>query len=152
MENIEAAAGSWRAAGQTVVFTNGCFDLLHPGHVRYLNEAAGQGDLLVVGVNSDESVAELKGPGRPILTLDERTEVLLALRSVYAVVPFADKTPLELIRLVRPHVLVKGGDWAVDEIVGREVVEANGGSVLSLHFHAGTSTTDIIRRIRSITP
>ena len=152
MENIQIAAASWRAAGLTIVFTNGCFDLLHPGHVRYLNEAAGQGDLLVVGINMDESVAELKGPGRPILTLEERTEVLLALRSVYAVVPFADETPLELIRLVRPHVLVKGGDWAVEEIVGREVVEAEGGTVLSLHFYAGISTTDIIHRIRSSTP
>ncbi|MGD8353817.1 MAG: D-glycero-beta-D-manno-heptose 1-phosphate adenylyltransferase [Pseudomonadota bacterium] len=147
--NIQAAAESWRAEGLTIVFTNGCFDLLHPGHVRYLNEAAGHGDVLVVGINTDESVANLKGPGRPILTLEERSEVLLALRSVCAVVPFADPTPLELIRRVRPHVLVKGGDWAVDKIVGREIVQADGGTVLSLPFHPGTSTTEILRRIRN---
>jgi len=152
MENIRMASASWRAAGQTIVFTNGCFDLLHPGHVRYLEEAAAHGDLLVVGINTDDSVAVIKGPGRPILTLEERSEVLLALRSVHAVVPFAEETPLELIRRVRPHVLVKGGDWAMEEIVGREVVEADGGTVHSLPFHAGTSTTDIIRRIRNNTP
>lgn len=148
MDSIVEAAAAWRRAGWTVVFTNGCFDLIHPGHVRYLRQASDLGDLLVVGVNTDESVTALKGAGRPILNLDERCEVLLALRSVQAVVPFADETPLELIRRVRPDVLVKGGDWAVDQIVGREIVEADGGKVLSLPFHPGTSTTEIIRRIR----
>lgn len=148
MDSIGDAAAAWRRSGWTVVFTNGCFDLIHPGHVRYLRQASDLGDLLVVGVNTDESVTALKGAGRPILNLDERCEVLLALRSVQAVVPFADETPLELIRRVRPDVLVKGGDWAVDQIVGREIVEADGGKVLSLPFHPGTSTTEIIRRIR----
>lgn len=148
MDSIGEAAAAWRRSGWTVVFTNGCFDLIHPGHVRYLRQASDLGDLLVVGVNTDESVTALKGAGRPILNLDERCEVLLALRSVQAVVPFADETPLELIRRVRPDVLVKGGDWAVDQIVGREIVEADGGKVLSLPFHPGTSTTEIIRRIR----
>lgn len=149
MDTIEEAAGAWRKAGSTIVFTNGCFDLIHPGHIRYLQQASELGDLLVVGVNTDESVTRLKGPGRPILKLEERCEVLLALRCVQAVVPFAEETPLELIRRVRPHVLVKGGDWAVDQIVGREVVQGDGGRVLSLPFHDGTSTTDIISRIRS---
>ena len=149
MKNIGQASDAWREAGLTIVFTNGCFDLLHPGHVRYLQEASKLGDILVLGINTDESVAKLKGPGRPVLGLDERSEVLLALRSVHAVVPFAEDTPLELIRKVRPHVLVKGGDWEVDRIVGRDIVQADGGKVLSLPFHPGTSTTEIIRRIRS---
>jgi rfaE bifunctional protein nucleotidyltransferase chain/domain len=149
MDSIGEASDAWREAGLTIVFTNGCFDLLHPGHIRYLQEASGYGDLLVIGINTDSSVTRLKGPGRPILKLDERSEVLLALRCVHAVVPFAEDTPLELVRRVRPHVLVKGGDWAVEKIVGREIVQAEGGKVLSLPFHPGTSTTEIIRRIRS---
>jgi D-beta-D-heptose 7-phosphate kinase/D-beta-D-heptose 1-phosphate adenosyltransferase len=150
MGTIGEASGAWREEGLTIVFTNGCFDLIHPGHIRYLQQASEQGDLLVVGVNTDRSVATLKGPGRPILNLQERCEVLSALRSVHAVVPFDEETPLELIRQVRPHVLVKGGDWAVEEIVGRQVVQADGGKVLSLPFHTGISTTEIIRRIRAI--
>ncbi len=148
MDTIGEASDAWREAGYSIVFTNGCFDLIHPGHVRYLQQARDQGDLLVLGINTDESVSRLKGPGRPILSLEERSEVLLALRCVHAIVPFAEETPLELIRRVRPHILVKGGDWAVEEIVGRDVVQANGGIVLSLPFHPGTSTTEIIRRIR----
>ena len=149
MDTIGKASDAWREAGYSIVFTNGCFDLIHPGHIRYLQQARDQGDLLVLGVNTDESVSGLKGPGRPILNLEERSEVLLALRCVHAVVPFAEETPLELIRRVRPHILVKGGDWAVEEIVGRDIVLADGGTVLSLPFHSGISTTEIIRRIRS---
>ena len=149
MDTIGEASRAWRETGLAVVFTNGCFDLIHPGHIRYLREASEQGDLLIVGVNTDRSVTALKGPGRPILNLQERCEVLSALRSVHAVVPFDEETPLQLIRRVRPHVLVKGGDWAVEEIVGREIVQADGGKVLSLPFHAGTSTTDIIHKILS---
>ena len=149
MDTIEEASGAWRKAGLTIVFTNGCFDLIHPGHVRYLKQARDLGNLLVVGINTDESVTGLKGPGRPVLNLEERSEVLLALSSVHAVVAFAEETPYELIRRVRPNVLVKGGDWAVEEIVGREIVQADGGKVLSLPFHPGASTTDIIARIRS---
>jgi rfaE bifunctional protein nucleotidyltransferase chain/domain len=149
MDSIEETADAWHAAGKTIVFTNGCFDLVHPGHIRYLRQARELGDLLVLGLNTDGSVKRLKGPGRPILTLEERSEVLLALRYVHAVVPFAGDTPLDLIRKVRPHVLVKGGDWAAEDIVGREIVEGNGGRVLSLSFHAGISTSDIIDRIRS---
>ena len=149
MDTIGGAADAWRQAGLTIVFTNGCFDLLHSGHVRYLREASELGDLLVTGINTDRSVRDLKGAGRPILALEERSEVLLALRSVHAVVPFDEETPLELIRRIRPHVLVKGGDWAVEDIVGGDVVQADGGRVLSLPYHAGTSTSEIIRRIRS---
>ncbi|MDF1536296.1 MAG: D-glycero-beta-D-manno-heptose 1-phosphate adenylyltransferase [bacterium] len=148
-DSIQAASARWRNEGLTIVFTNGCFDLIHPGHVRYLRDARQLGDLLVVGINTDGSVARIKGPGRPILDLGERSEVLLALRWVDAVVPFDDPTPLDLIERIRPHVLVKGGDWPVDKIVGREVVEAAGGKVLSLPFHEGASTSGIIDRIRS---
>ncbi len=148
-EEIGREAESWRAAGMKVVFTNGCFDLLHPGHVRYLAAARALGDLLVVGLNDDQSVRRLKGPSRPLLSLPERAEVLLALRSVDAVVPFSEPTPLPLIREVRPAVLVKGGDWAVADIVGREEVEGDGGQVLSLPFVDGVSTSELVRRIRS---
>lgn len=151
-ETIEEASRAWREAGLTIVFTNGCFDLIHPGHVRYLKQASELGNLLVLGLNTDSSVKRLKGPGRPILHLEERSEVLLALRYVHAVVPFGEDTPLELIRRVRPHVLVKGGDWKVEEIVGRDIVQADNGKVLSLPFHPGVSTTEIIERIRSAAP
>lgn len=144
---ISGAAEDWRAKGRKIVFTNGCFDLLHPGHTRYLKQARDLGDILVVGINSDQSVRRLKGPGRPILTEAERAEVLLALKWVDAVVPFSESNPLELIKLVIPHVLVKGGDWPVEDIIGREFVESHGGEVYSLPFHPGISTSDIIDRI-----
>lgn len=149
MESIRTASAKWRKDGLTIVFTNGCFDLIHPGHVRYLHDARELGDLLVIGINTDESVARLKGPTRPILNLEERSEILLALRWVDAVVPFDDPTPITLIEAILPHVLVKGGDWPVEQIVGREVVERSGGKVLSLPFHEGASTTGIVERIRS---
>ncbi len=148
MKTISEAAASWREAGLQIVFTNGCFDIIHPGHTRYLREARQLGDLLVVGINSDQSVTDLKGPGRPILGEDERTEVLLSLRSVDAVVPFSEPTPLDLIKAVKPHVLAKGGDWSVDKIVGREFVEKHGGTVVSLPFQKGLSTSELISRIQ----
>lgn len=148
MKTISEAAASWRGAGLQIVFTNGCFDIIHPGHTRYLREARQLGDLLVVGINSDQSVTDLKGPGRPILGEDERTEVLLSLRSVDAVVPFSEPTPLDLIKAVKPHVLAKGGDWSVDKIVGREFVEKHGGTVVSLPFQKGLSTSELISRIQ----
>jgi len=147
---IEKAAREWRQGGLVIVFTNGCFDLIHVGHVRYLKEARRMGDLLVVGVNSDESVRKLKGPDRPVMPLGERLEILLSLRWVDAVVPFDDPTPLELIRAIRPHILVKGGDWAPEKIAGREVLEEYGGRTVNVPFHEGNSTTGIIRRIRSL--
>jgi D-beta-D-heptose 7-phosphate kinase/D-beta-D-heptose 1-phosphate adenosyltransferase len=138
-----------RGAGKRVVFTNGCFDLLHPGHVRYLTQARALGDALIVALNSDRSVRALKGAGRPILNEQERAEVMAALTAVDYVTVFDEETPRELIADLLPDVLVKGGDWAVEQIVGREEVEAAGGSVLSLPFVEGASTTGIIERILS---
>ena len=136
-----------KRAGKKIVFTNGCFDLLHPGHIRYLQEARGLGDILVVGVNSDRSARELKGPQRPILTELERCQLLAGLESVSYVTVFDELTPLALIRLVLPHILVKGGDWGLTQIVGREEVEAYGGTVTSLPYETGQSSSGIIERI-----
>lgn len=130
-------------------FTNGCFDLIHPGHVQYLAEARALGDFLVVGLNSDASVARLKGPGRPLQDEAARAAILLGLRSVDAVVLFHEATPLELIRALQPDVLVKGGDYTPDTVVGREVVEARGGKLVLLPFLPGHSTSRIEQRIRS---
>ena len=149
VSTIERSAREWRAAGLTIVFTNGCFDLIHAGHVRYLKAARKMGDLLIVGVNSDQSVRDLKGPERPVVPLPERLEVLLSLRWVDAVVPFDEPTPVELIKAIRPHVLVKGGDWDPEKIAGREILETYGGKTVNVPFHKGVSTTEIIRRIRS---
>ena len=139
-----------RAEGRSLVFTNGCFDLLHPGHVRYLAEARSLGDALVVALNSDRSVRALKGEGRPILNEKERAEVVAALEAVDYVIVFDEETPRELIAELLPDVLVKGGDWPLDQIVGRREVEAAGGKVLSLPYVEGSSTTDIIERIKSL--
>lgn len=137
-----------RAAGRTIVFTNGVFDLLHPGHVRYLQAARALGDALVVGLNSDRSVRAIKGPERPITPESERAEIVGALACVDAVVVFDEETPHDLIAAVQPDVLVKGADWAADAIVGRDIVEARGGRVVRVPVEAGYSTTDIVRRIR----
>jgi rfaE bifunctional protein nucleotidyltransferase chain/domain len=136
-----------RREGKQLVFTNGCFDLLHPGHVRYLNQARALGDALVVALNSDRSVRALKGEGRPILTQHERAEVMAALEDVDYVTIFDEDTPRELIAVLLPDILVKGGDWSIEKIVGREEVEAAGGKVLSLPYVEGSSTTDIVERI-----
>lgn len=133
--------------GKRAVFTNGCFDLLHVGHLRYLEEARSLGDILVVGVNSDRSVQELKGPRRPILPLVERMEILSGLECVDYVTSFEEPTPLELITLLKPWVLVKGGDWSKETIVGREVVEGLGGKVVVLPFFEGNSTSNLIEAI-----
>ncbi|MFA5112659.1 MAG: D-glycero-beta-D-manno-heptose 1-phosphate adenylyltransferase [Desulfobaccales bacterium] len=136
--------------GNKVVFTNGCFDLLHPGHVAYLEEARSLGDALIVGVNTDASVTRLsKGPGRPLNPEADRVLVLAALACVDRVVLFAEDTPLALITLLQPDVLVKGGDYRLNQIVGREVVLARGGQVLALPFVPGYSTSALIDRIRS---
>lgn len=136
-----------RQAGKKVVFTNGCFDLLHPGHVRYLQQARALGDSLIVALNSDRSVRELKGEKRPILTEAERSEVMAALACVDFVTVFDEPTPREIISALLPDILVKGGDWGIDSIIGREEVEAAGGKVMSLAFVEGCSTTDVIDRI-----
>lgn len=139
-----------RGGGQHVVFTNGVFDLLHPGHVRYLQEARALGDLLIVGLNADPSVRRSKGPERPINSQDERAEVLASLACVDAVVIFDEDTPAEIIRLVQPDVLVKGADWAADAIVGRNTVEARGGRVVRIPVEQGYSTTTIVERIKKL--
>lgn len=137
-----------RAAGKFLVFTNGVFDLLHVGHVRYLAGARALGDALVVAINSDRTVRELKGEGRPIVSESERAEILAALRHVNYVIVFDDVSPRSLIAALLPDVLVKGGDYGLDEIHGREEVEAAGGKVVSLPFVAGASTSGIIERMR----
>lgn len=131
---------------KTIVFTNGCFDLLHIGHVRYLKEARKLGDYLVVGINSDASVKELKGPTRPIQNQDDRAEILSSLEAVSATVIFTESTPERLIKNIKPDILVKGGDWTVDQIVGGHFVQSYGGKVMSLQFVEGKSTTKIIEK------
>lgn len=137
-----------RAEEKRLVFTNGCFDILHVGHIRYLTEARKLGDALVVAINSDHAVRDLKGKGRPVMNAQERAEILAALRAVDYVTVFDDISPRALIALVLPDVLVKGGDYNLDEIHGREEVEAAGGSVMSLPFIEGASTSSIIERIK----
>ena len=142
--------GTLRAAGLTVVFTNGVFDLLHPGHVRYLQQARALGDALIVGVNSDRSVRTNKGPGRPITPEAERAEILAGLACVDAVVIFDAPTPHDVIAAIQPDVLVKGADWAENAIVGRDIVEARGGRVVRMTIEPGYSTTEIIEKIRKL--
>jgi D-beta-D-heptose 7-phosphate kinase/D-beta-D-heptose 1-phosphate adenosyltransferase len=137
-----------RAAGKKIVFTNGVFDLMHPGHLRYLRAARALGDALIVGVNSDRSTRTHKGPGRPITPEDERSEVLAALACVDGTVIFDEETPHDLIAALQPDVLVKGADWAEDAIVGRDIVEARGGRVVRMNIEPGYSTTRIVERIR----
>jgi D-beta-D-heptose 7-phosphate kinase/D-beta-D-heptose 1-phosphate adenosyltransferase len=139
-----------RASAKKLVFTNGCFDILHVGHVRYLASARTLGDALLVAINSDRSVRELKGAGRPIMNEEERAEMLAALGAVDYVTIFDDISPRSLIAKVLPDVLVKGGDYQLDEIHGREETEAAGGRVLSLPFIEGASTTSIVERIRLV--
>ena len=137
----------WRAAGERIVFTNGVFDQLHRGHVEYLEEARDLGDRLVVGLNTDASARRLKGPQRPIIPEGERAEVLAALECVDLVILFDEDTPGRLIGDVRPDVLAKGGDWALDEIVGRDFVESYGGRVERIRLREGLSTSNLVRRI-----
>jgi rfaE bifunctional protein nucleotidyltransferase chain/domain len=137
-----------RRLGKRIVFTNGVFDLFHPGHLRYLQAARGEGDALVVGLNSDRSVRAVKGTGRPITPEAERAEILAALACVDAVVMFDEETPAEIVRALQPDVLVKGADWPADKIVGRDTVEARGGRVVRIPVEAGHSTTAILERIR----
>ena len=152
MTRAEAAAFAEgaRRAGRRVVFTNGVFDLLHPGHIRYLQHARALGDLLIIGLNSDASVRRNKGPERPINNEEERAEILAALECVDAVTVFDEDTPADIITAIQPDILVKGADWAEDSIVGRETVEASGGSVVRVPIEQGYSTTEIIRRIRAL--
>jgi rfaE bifunctional protein nucleotidyltransferase chain/domain len=137
-----------KAGGGRVVFTNGVFDLLHPGHVRYLRQARTLGDALVVGVNTDRSVRVIKGESRPVTPESERAEILAALACVDVVVLFDEETPYELIKRIQPDVLVKGADWSEASMIGRDIVEARGGRVVRVPFEAGYSTTSIIEKIK----
>jgi D-beta-D-heptose 7-phosphate kinase/D-beta-D-heptose 1-phosphate adenosyltransferase len=148
-EDASALVQSERAAGRRVVFTNGVFDLLHPGHVRYLQQARALGDLLIVGINADESVRRYKGPDRPITSELERAEILAGLACVDAVVIFGEDTPAEIIRSLQPDILVKGADWPADQIVGRDTVEARGGRVVRVTVEPGHSTSALVERVRS---
>ncbi|MEM9803304.1 MAG: D-glycero-beta-D-manno-heptose 1-phosphate adenylyltransferase, partial [Planctomycetota bacterium] len=145
---VGSVVESWRRDGKRVVFTNGCFDVLHAGHVDYLRFARSRGDVLIVGVNDDASVARLKGPTRPVNGLEDRLTVLAALESVDAVVPFDEDTPKALVEQVSPDVLVKGEDYKDKPVVGREWVEAHGGQVVLAPLLAGRSTTGILERAR----
>jgi rfaE bifunctional protein nucleotidyltransferase chain/domain len=148
LEAAAARAAEWRAQGLRVVLTNGVFDLLHPGHVRYLEAARREGDVLIVAVISVRSTREVKGPGRPVTPEADRAEILASLASVDAVVIFDDPTPVRIVERLQPDVLVKGADWAPDQIVGRDTVEAGGGRVVRIPIAAGYSTTAILERIR----
>lgn len=139
-----------RRQGKRIVFTNGCFDLLHPGHIYTLTQAKALGDVLIVGINSDASVKHLKGERRPILSETERAVILSALEVVDYLTAFDEDTPLKLIELLQPDILVKGGDWSPDAVVGKEVVEKNGGRVVVIPYQEGFSTTDIIERILEV--
>lgn len=138
-----------KASGHSIVFTNGCFDIIHAGHVQYLEQAQQLGDILVVGLNSDASVRRLKGSSRPINSEENRALVLAALQSVDYVIIFEEDTPYELIEAIQPDVLVKGGDWKETEIVGSDIVKAKGGKVISLPFREGLSTTNMIEKMRT---
>ncbi len=146
MKELLAQLQNLRSQKKKIVFTNGCFDLLHVGHVRYLSEAKKLGDFLIIGVNSDDSVKRLKGPTRPIQNQQDRAEILKSLKSVDETVIFREDTPQNLIEQIKPDILVKGGDWSVDQIVGGHFVQSYGGQVCSLTFIDGKSTTKIIEK------
>jgi len=148
LEELVRERGAWRETGLRVAFTNGCFDLLHPGHLSLLEQARSTADRLIVAINSDASVRGLKGPGRPLVPEGERAETLLALEPVDRVVIYAEETPLAVIERLLPDVLVKGADWALDRIVGREEVEAAGGRVERVSLVPGRSTTALVERMR----
>lgn len=147
LDELVVIRQTFREAGRRVVFTNGCFDLLHRGHVAYLSDAKALGDVLMVGLNDDHSVRRLKGPKRPLMPLEDRAAILAALIMVDYVCPFSEDTPEAMLTRLRPDILVKGGDYTVDQVIGRCLVEEAGGRVMILPLHNGRSTTGIIERI-----
>lgn len=148
LEELVSVTQNLRQQGKRVVFTNGCFDLLHRGHVRYLDQAKALGDVLIVAINSDASVRALKGPDRPVMSHEERAELVTALAAVDYVFVFDEPDPEKGIRALEPDVLVKGGDWPLDQVVGREIVESRGGRVCTLPYVEGASSSQLLRRIR----
>jgi rfaE bifunctional protein nucleotidyltransferase chain/domain len=150
-EELVLKRAEWKRAGRTVVFTNGCYDILHPGHIRLLERSRSLGDVLILALNTDSSVQRLKGPSRPLISESERAEMALALQAVDAVTLFDEDTPRELIAAVLPDILIKGADWS-HFIAGREEVEASGGKVLALPLEPGYSTTNIVDQILQRTP
>jgi D-beta-D-heptose 7-phosphate kinase/D-beta-D-heptose 1-phosphate adenosyltransferase len=148
VDELSAMSAQARKAGRVVVFTNGCFDLVHRGHIHLLRQAKALGDILIVGLNSDVSVKTIKGPDRPIMPEADRIELIAALEMVDYVVVYSEPDPYHIIAAIKPNVLVKGGDWSADEIVGADVVEQNGGRVAVVPYLPGFSTTQIIERIR----
>jgi len=150
LDELAAIAAAARAKGQTVVFTNGCFDLLHCGHVHTLRQAKAAGDVLIVAVNSDRSVKSIKTPQRPILPETDRVELIAAMEMVDYVILFDEPDPYKLIAAIKPQVLAKGGDWSSDKIIGADIVEADGGRVVVIPYLKGFSTTEIIERIRNL--
>ena len=148
LEQLVAIRHDLERQGKRVVFTNGCFDLLHRGHVRYLDQAKGLGDVLIVALNSDSSVRTLKGPDRPVMSHEERAEVVAALATVDYVLIFEELDPERVIRALEPDVLVKGGDWPADQVIGREIVERRGGKVHTVPYVEGASSSELLRRIR----
>ncbi len=148
LQELIAIRKQLKKEGKKVVFTNGCFDLIHRGHVEYLKQSKERADVLVVGLNTDDSVRRLKGKGRPILPLEDRASVLAALEVVDYVSVFGEDTPLQMIKKILPDILVKGGDYTADQIVGKEVVEESGGQVLTVDLIAALSTTDIIQKTK----
>jgi len=150
LHEAERRVRQWRTQGKCIVFTNGCFDLLHPGHIDYLEQAGDLGDVLIIGLNDDASTRRLKGDKRPVNPLAYRARMLMALKAVDMVVPFSEDTPLNLITALMPDLLVKGGDYEPDEIVGAGQVRANGGQVVVMPFIEGHSTTALIARIREL--
>ncbi|HVO96154.1 MAG TPA: D-glycero-beta-D-manno-heptose 1-phosphate adenylyltransferase [Terriglobales bacterium] len=149
LEELQRIAADARRVGKTVVFTNGCFDLLHRGHVHVLREAKAYGDILIVGINSDRSVRSIKGPKRPILPETDRIELIAAMEMVDYVVSFDEPDPYNIIAAIKPNVLAKGGDWSTEKIIGADVVEREGGRIAVIPYLKGFSTTAIIERIQS---
>jgi D-beta-D-heptose 7-phosphate kinase/D-beta-D-heptose 1-phosphate adenosyltransferase len=150
ISELEGLLELLKSNGEKIVFTNGCFDILHPGHIHYLQKAKQMGDLLIVGLNSDASVQRLKGTNRPVNKLTDRVTMLSALESVDFVIPFEEDTPIELIRNIAPDILVKGGDYSKEDIVGAELVEENGGKVAIIEFSDGYSTSLFIEKIKAL--
>lgn len=150
LDQLQGECQSLKAEGKRIVFTNGCFDILHPGHTRYLYSARALGDYLIVAVNSDRSAQAIKGKDRPVTLEQERAELLAALGCVDGVVIFDEEDPLQVIQHLVPHILVKGGDWAEDEIIGADVVKDAGGEVKRIPFESGHSTTEILHKIKTL--